>query len=678
MNINHTKMVLEINSCKNYEVLEVRQGDKKSRIIDFTFTVNGEIITLTSTMTAKVNATVDNVIVAEDVAAAVDTENNVVTVTLADTMLALSGLCKMDIVLTEGDEIITAETICLRIGKKVINDDSKPYEGAGTIADLAKEIEAARGTQPNLNERFVANETNLENKANTADVETVKSEITSARGEYDNLGQRLDTLIDGNEQGQVDTFNLAEGAVTAEIIADRAITLSKLSTELLAMLNTINNKADKATTLAGYGITDAYTKDEVQKKLNKKLDSMPFDSEPTLNSPCYLTSGTVYNALQTKADVTSVYSKTETDNSLGEKSAKTKAKLDLPDELFIVKGGTLELFKYGMYYTDTEFLENQYNVRVVNINSYVTSYDDKILISCPSDYSKPILQGDYDLALFQLIDTYGKVIEQKRVKIFVVDKSKISDSDRNIAYLGDSFTGMGYRTQEIANLISKESNLSKTKLIGKFSGQGAGNKFTGTGGYSWANYAENPNTLPSAYPNNYLWDPDNNHISTKYLVDSLGENHLEYVVILLGWNDYESGAFGSSFSWDVMKQRAKCVIENIHNYYPNCKIILESYHYMYPLHRKSYGSSLPQVRQNKYIYDLNRFYQVIANEYDYVKFVQMSIQIDVLHNMGFIEEKVNKRNDEIVKYCKDVVHPANIGFYQYSDAEFAALLYLMQ
>lgn len=171
----------------------------------------------------------------------------------------------------------------------------------GAIA-LEAEITTARGDYTNLNTRITADETNLENKANTADVETVKSEITSARGEYDNLGQRLDTLISGNEQGQVDTFNLAEGAVTAEIIADRAITLSKLSIELLAMLNTINNKADKATTLDGYGITDAYTKTTVKSLLAGKLDAMSFDNEPTFNSPCYLTSGTVYSALTKKFD----------------------------------------------------------------------------------------------------------------------------------------------------------------------------------------------------------------------------------------------------------------------------------------------------------------------------------------------------------------------------------------
>lgn len=208
MNINHTKMTLEINSCKNYEILEVRQGDKGSRIIDFAFTVNGETVDLASTMSAKVNATVDDVIVADSVAAIVDTENNVVTVTLTDTMLALSGICKMDIVLTEGDEIITAETVCLRVGKSVINDDSKAFPGASSIVEITKEIENARGSQ-------------------------------------NSLGARL-------------------------------------------------NKTDKS--------------------IARKLDSMPFDSEPKNNSPCYLTSGAVYNALLVKADKTALATKYDSSN----------------------------------------------------------------------------------------------------------------------------------------------------------------------------------------------------------------------------------------------------------------------------------------------------------------------------------------------------------------------------
>lgn len=93
----------------------------------------------------------------------------------------------------------------------------------------------------------------------------------------------------------------------------RAKQYSDKSEEYLAE---VKKKADKSTTLAGYGITDAYTKEKTDQKLAQKLNSMPFDSEPKNNSPCYLTSGTVYNSLLTKAD------KTETDNLLGEKADK--------------------------------------------------------------------------------------------------------------------------------------------------------------------------------------------------------------------------------------------------------------------------------------------------------------------------------------------------------------------
>lgn len=101
----------------------------------------------------------------------------------------------------------------------------------------------------------------------------LESEIATARGSSNSLGARLDT---------VDT-NLA-------------------------------NKADKASTLAGYGITDAYTRERTNEKLAQKLNSMPFDSEPKYNSPCYLTSGTVYSALLVKADKTALATKYDSSN----------------------------------------------------------------------------------------------------------------------------------------------------------------------------------------------------------------------------------------------------------------------------------------------------------------------------------------------------------------------------
>ena len=170
----------------------------------------------------------------------------------------------------------------------------------GAIA-LETEITTARGDSADLNTRFTADEASLE---------AVKSEIATARGSYGNLDQRLNDLI-VDDEGVISTFNLADGAVATAIIEDGAVTLDKLAADLAKI---INNKANKATTLAGYGITDAYTQSQINTRLDQKLKKMPFDSEPTLNSPCYLTSGAVYNALLVKADKTALATKYDSSN----------------------------------------------------------------------------------------------------------------------------------------------------------------------------------------------------------------------------------------------------------------------------------------------------------------------------------------------------------------------------
>ena len=271
MNINHTKMTLEINSCKNYEILEVRQGDKGSRIIDFAFTVNGETVNLASTMSAKVNATVDDVIVADSVAAVVDTENNVVTVTLTDTMLALSGICKMDIVLTEGDEIITAETVCLRVGKSVINDDSKAFPSASSIAEITKEVETARGSSSSLNARLNGIDSSVSNKAEKSTVSQLSARMQSA-----------ETSLAGKAN----------------------------ATDVNNALKAKENNANKVSSKTD--ITDSSTNYPSVKYLDDY----------------YYSANEIYSSEETdkllgdKADINSVYSKVETDNSLGEKADK--------------------------------------------------------------------------------------------------------------------------------------------------------------------------------------------------------------------------------------------------------------------------------------------------------------------------------------------------------------------
>lgn len=80
----------------------------------------------------------------------------------------------------------------------------------------------------------------------------------------------------------------------------------------------LNLKADKADTLAGYGITDAYDKTYINRSLNYKLDKKPFDAVPAANSPNYVTSGIVYNSVNSLRQ-TVVQNKADIEKSLADK-----------------------------------------------------------------------------------------------------------------------------------------------------------------------------------------------------------------------------------------------------------------------------------------------------------------------------------------------------------------------
>lgn len=133
----------------------------------------------------------------------------------------------------------------------------------------------------------IADSAKISEKTYGTIAETVK-EVYDARGTYENLSNRL-TDID-NEITDI----------------DETVTMK------------INLKADKADTLAGYGITDAYDKTYINRSLNLKLDKRPFDTEPKYNSPNYITSGTVYNSVNSLRQ-TVVQNKADIEKSLANK-----------------------------------------------------------------------------------------------------------------------------------------------------------------------------------------------------------------------------------------------------------------------------------------------------------------------------------------------------------------------
>lgn len=128
----------------------------------------------------------------------------------------------------------------------------------------------------------------------------------------------------------LENFKSTSGFLAIEIkiangetqVLNTPLTLKVMVTPSLAENSKINDESagsfaeisrEVATARGGQNSLGARL-DKTDKSIARKLDSMPFDSEPKNNSPCYLTSGAVYNALLVKADKTALATKYDSSN----------------------------------------------------------------------------------------------------------------------------------------------------------------------------------------------------------------------------------------------------------------------------------------------------------------------------------------------------------------------------
>ena len=109
-----------------------------------------------------------------------------------------------------------------------------------------------------------------------------------------------------------------------------------------ATITTVNGKADKATSLSGYGITDAYTKTEADAAFMNSAEV-----ESAITAKGYATTTAMNAALSSKANSADVYTKTVADSTfLKEIPAEYITETELNAKNYAVKGTTLA--SYGI------------------------------------------------------------------------------------------------------------------------------------------------------------------------------------------------------------------------------------------------------------------------------------------------------------------------------------------
>ena len=133
--------------------------------------------------------------------------------------------------------------------------------------------------------------------------------------------QKIKTLVSNSTSGKQDTLSTAQlNAVNSGITAQKVATYDGYA-------STIAGKATAATTLAGYGITDAYTKTETDGAINTAIAGIAqIDYQVVQTLPQTGTKGTIY-LVSNGGSGSNVYDEYIYTNNAWEKIGSTAADL---------------------------------------------------------------------------------------------------------------------------------------------------------------------------------------------------------------------------------------------------------------------------------------------------------------------------------------------------------------
>ena len=188
------------------------------------------------------------------------------------------GWVEVQLELRDGERLLQTEIIRLFAGESLPIEDKEYNNPNSETLALRDEVQKLWAKTAEQNEKIektkrVIEQSDLSLKEDKQNKAVVKGDVTAQS--YASVEYLNNYYYDSEE-------------------VDRQITELDESVSLK-----VNLKADKADTLSGYGITDAYDKTYLNKALNNKLIKMPFDTVPAANSPNYVTSGTLYSSVNT-------------------------------------------------------------------------------------------------------------------------------------------------------------------------------------------------------------------------------------------------------------------------------------------------------------------------------------------------------------------------------------------
>lgn len=217
------------------------------------------------------------------------------------------GRVEVQLELRDGERILQTEIVRLFAGESLPVEDreySNPNSETLALRDEARilwERIAEQNEKIEENIRVIAQsditlKEDVRNKAVNKENLTAESyPSVEYLNNYYYDAEKVEEMLDEVDESASIKINLKadkDSVDSAFAALNKTVSDNKAETD-----TALDGKADKATTLAGYGITDAYNKTYLDKALKNKLDKMPFDTDLAENSPNYVTSGTMYSVI---------------------------------------------------------------------------------------------------------------------------------------------------------------------------------------------------------------------------------------------------------------------------------------------------------------------------------------------------------------------------------------------
>lgn len=193
-----------------------------------------------------------------------------------------------------------------------------------------------------------------------------------------------------------------------------------------------------------------------------------------------------------------------------------------------------------------------------------------------------------------------------------------------------------------------------------------------SGTLTWVSGGENHSdivyTSSEQASGNPFWNDTTGQVDFTSYMAKMGITQIDYMYILLGWNS--TGSTEESYK-AVVREFIDKVLAEI----PNCKITLMGL--QVPSRNgfaNNYGISWKYYEKLQHVWNLNEWYQDIADEYDNVEFINISGQFDTDYNHLETSFVVNTRNSKKETLQSNGVHPAKSGYYQIADGVLRKLV----